>query len=74
MRKSAFELGFFELKLIKKCNIKKGEKYFVSQNNTSFFTFIVGNGEIEGGQKYTTDSDSSAFFEMICKESTIPYQ
>ena len=38
---------FTELSLTEKWEIKKGGKYFVCQNNTSLFAFIVGSGEIE---------------------------
>jgi len=55
--------GFTELKLTEKWNIEKGKKYFVCQNNTSLFAFIVGTGEIEenGFKIIATHSDSPSF-------------
>jgi len=62
-KKVLLDKGFLELKLIEKWNIKKGGKYFVSQNNTSLFAFIVGNGEIEesGYKIVAAHSDSPSF-------------
>lgn len=55
--------GFLELKLIDKWNVKKGEKYFVCQNNSSLFAFTIGNGEIEesGYKIVAAHSDSPSF-------------
>lgn len=55
--------GFSELKLTEKWNIEKSKKYFVCQNNTSLFAFIVGTGEIEerGFKIIAAHSDSPSF-------------
>lgn len=55
--------GFSELFLTEKWQIKKGGKYFVCQNNTSLFAFIVGFGEIEesGFKIVAAHSDSPTF-------------
>ena len=55
--------GFSELKLTEKWTIKKGEKYFVCQNNTSLFAFIVGLEEIEdyGFKIIAAHTDSPSF-------------
>ena len=55
--------GFSELKLTDKWNIKKGDKHFVCQNDTSLFTFIVGKGEIEenGFKIVAAHSDPHSF-------------
>jgi aspartyl aminopeptidase len=55
--------GFSELNLTDKWHIKKGEKYFVCQNNTSLFAFIVGDGKIEenGFKIIAAHSDAPTF-------------
>ncbi|WP_111707107.1 M18 family aminopeptidase [Lutibacter citreus] len=55
--------GFSELKLTEKWTIQKGEKYFVCQNNTSLFAFIVGLEEIEdnGFKIIAAHTDSPSF-------------
>lgn len=55
--------GFSELKLTNKWNIETGKKYFVCQNNTSLFAFIVGTGEIEkdGYKIIAAHSDAPTF-------------
>lgn len=62
-KKLLIDKGYTELKLIDKWTIKKGGKYFVCQNNTSLFAFIVGNGEIEetGFKIVAAHSDSPTF-------------
>lgn len=55
--------GFTEINLTDKWNITKGGKYFVSQNGTSLFAFIIGNGEIEenGFKIVAAHSDAPTF-------------
>ena len=62
-KKALIKKGFSELKLTHKWKILKGGKYFVCQNNTSLFAFIVGNGEIEesGFKIVAAHSDSPSF-------------
>ncbi|SDW11382.1 aspartyl aminopeptidase [Lutibacter oricola] len=62
-KKVLVEKGFSELKLTDKWQISKGEKYFVSQNNTSLFAFIVGTEEIEenGFKIIAAHTDSPSF-------------
>ena len=62
-KKVLIKKGFSELKLTDKWNISKGEKYFVCQNNTSLFTFIVGTDEIEenGFKIIAAHTDSPSF-------------
>lgn len=57
------EKGFSELKLTDKWNIQKGEKYFVCQNSTALFAFIVGLEEIEenGFKIIAAHTDSPSF-------------
>ncbi|MDV7186594.1 M18 family aminopeptidase [Lutibacter sp. TH_r2] len=62
-KKILLEKGFSKLKLTDKWDISKGEKYFVSQNNTSLFAFIVGTDEIEenGFKIIAAHTDSPSF-------------
>ncbi|MBT8317711.1 MAG: M18 family aminopeptidase [Lutibacter sp.] len=62
-KKELIKNGFLELELTKKWTIKKGGKYFVSQNNTSLFAFIIGTGKIEesGYKIVAAHSDSPSF-------------
>lgn len=62
-KKILIEKGFSELKLTDKWKISKDEKYFVSQNNTSLFAFIVGTNEIEenGFKIIAAHTDSPSF-------------
>ncbi|WP_372745490.1 M18 family aminopeptidase [Lutibacter sp.] len=55
--------GFLELKLTEKWDLKKGEKYYVTQNETALFAFVVGTGEIEecGFKIVAAHSDSPSF-------------
>ncbi len=55
--------GFTEINLTDKWNITKGGKYFVIQNGTSLFAFIIGNGEIEesGFKIVAAHSDAPTF-------------
>ncbi|WP_298364844.1 M18 family aminopeptidase [uncultured Lutibacter sp.] len=55
--------GFSELKLTHKWNLEKGKKYFVCQNNTSLFAFIVGLEAIEdnGFKIIAAHTDSPSF-------------
>lgn len=55
--------GFSELKLTDKWNLKKGEKYYVTQNNTSLFAFVIGIEEIEdnGFKIIAAHTDSPSF-------------
>ncbi|MBP8791736.1 MAG: M18 family aminopeptidase [Lutibacter sp.] len=55
--------GFLELHLTDKWNIEKGGKYYVSQNETALFAFVVGTGEIEecGFKIVAAHSDSPTF-------------
>jgi aspartyl aminopeptidase len=57
------EQGFSELKLTDKWSIKKGGKYFVTQNNTSLFAFTIGKQNIEetGFKIVAAHSDSPSF-------------
>ena len=57
------EKGFSELKLVDRWTIEKGGKYFVTQNDTSLFAFILGNGNIEenGFKIVAVHSDSPSF-------------
>ena len=43
--------GFQELLLSEKWNLKKGGKYYVSQNSSAFIAFIVGTDTIKNGFK-----------------------
>ena len=51
------------MSLLNKWNIKKGGKYFVTQNNSSLFAFIIGEGEIEeeGFKIVAAHSDAPSF-------------
>jgi len=62
-KKELVKNGFLELELTKKWTIKKGGKYFVSQNNTSLFAFIIGTGKVEesGYKIVAAHSDSPSF-------------
>lgn len=55
--------GFVELKLTDKWQIKKEGKYFVSQNDSSLFAFVLGSGEVEenGFKIVAAHSDSPSF-------------
>lgn len=57
------EKGFLELKLTEKWDLKKGGKFFVTQNDTSIFAFIIGNGNLEehGYKIVAAHSDSPTF-------------
>ncbi len=63
VKASLLNNGFSELNLTEKWNIEKGEKYFVCQNDTSLFAFIVGTGEIEenGFKIIAAHSDAPTF-------------
>ncbi|APM37444.1 M18 family aminopeptidase [Clostridium kluyveri] len=39
--------GFIEIKEENSWNLKKGEKYFITKNDSALIAFTVGNGEIE---------------------------
>lgn len=62
-KKELVKKGFLGLELTEKWTIKKGGKYFVSQNNTSLFAFIIGTGKIEesGYKIVAAHSDSPSF-------------
>ena len=55
--------GFTEISLTDKWGITKEGKYFVSQNGTSLFAFIIGNGELEksGFKIVAAHSDAPTF-------------
>ncbi len=55
--------GFTELNLTDKWNIEKGGKYFVKQNNSSLFAFVIGSGELEenGFKIVAAHSDAPGF-------------
>jgi aspartyl aminopeptidase len=57
------EKGFIELQLTEKWQIEKGGKYFVSQNDSSVFAFVLGVGELEetGFKIVAAHSDSPTF-------------
>lgn len=63
VKKKLTEHNFSELHLTEKWTIKKGGKYFVCQNDTSLFAFIIGHGEIEekGFKIIAAHSDSPTF-------------
>ncbi|RKD31567.1 M18 family aminopeptidase [Thermohalobacter berrensis] len=68
--------GFKELKLTEKWKLEKGEKYFVSKNNSAIVAFIVGTGEIEedGFKMIGAHTDSPTFRikpspEMVVEDS-----
>ena len=55
--------GFQELNLKDKWEVSKGGEYFVCQNNTSLFAFVIGKGEIEdtGFKIVAAHSDAPTF-------------
>ncbi len=55
--------GFRELQLTEKWKFEKGGRYFVCQNGTSLFAFILGSGEIEeqGFKIVAAHSDAPTF-------------
>ena len=57
------EKGFIELNLGEKWQIKKGGKYFVCQNDSSLFAFVLGTSEVEetGFKIVAAHSDSPTF-------------
>jgi len=73
LKKQLIENGFSELNLTEKWNLKKEGKYFVCQNNTSLFAFVVGKGEIEenGFKIVAAHSDSPTFKIKPSPEITV---
>ena len=63
IKKRLSDSGFKELEFGNKWDLKVGEKYFVSKNNTSVFAFIPGEGNIadEGVKLICAHSDSPTF-------------
>ena len=63
MKDTLQKSGFLELKLTEKWDLEKGKKYYVSQNETALFAFVVGLGEIEecGFKIVAAHSDSPTF-------------
>ena len=62
-KKILSENGFEELDLIDKWKINKEGKYFVCQNNTSLFAFVMGTSELEesGFKIVAAHSDAPTF-------------
>jgi len=65
--------GFTELNLTEKWQLNKGEKYYVSQNGTSLFAFVVGNGMLEenGFKIVAAHSDAPTFKIKPSPEITV---
>lgn len=70
------EKGFKELKLTDRWSIKKGQKYFTTQNDSALIAFVVGDGKIEedGFRLIGAHTDSPSFRikpnpEMIVENS-----
>lgn len=63
VKSTLLDEGFKELNLRDKWEVNKGGKYFVCQNNTSLFAFVIGNGEIEetGFKIVAAHSDAPTF-------------
>jgi len=63
VKKKLLKEGFSELVLTDKWDVETGKKYFVCQNSTSLFAFIVGNGKIEenGFKIIAAHSDAPTF-------------
>ncbi len=63
MRETLTKKGFNELLLTEKWNLEKEGKYFVCQNSTALFAFIIGKGEIEerGFKIVAAHSDAPTF-------------
>lgn len=57
------EKGFKELKLTDRWSIRKGQKYFTTQNDSALIAFVVGDGKIEedGFRLIGAHTDSPSF-------------
>ena len=60
LKKTLLENGFSALEIKDKWELKKGGKYYVTQNGSALFAFILGDNFAENG------------FKLICSHSDSP--
>ncbi|MFD3155785.1 M18 family aminopeptidase [Haloimpatiens sp. FM7330] len=73
LKKELKENGFKEIKDYEKWDLKKGERYYVTKNDSALIAFVVGKGEVEkdGFKLIGSHTDSPTFRIKPCPEITV---